>query len=277
MRPTNSLVIVGTALYLAVWNRKDLLQFMATIAGWLALLLAYSWLHFHTLVPDYFAASRLQFVSPQVALLGSLVSPSRGLFVYVPAFIAIGLSMVRYRSTIRFRALAGLAAFVISGHVLTLSGFVHWWGGHSYGARLTTSLVPWFVLLAVLAVDAARGAGRLRASGRADIILGIVVALLCVASISINGIGAFSEESNQWERNTRRHRSFSGASLELETSAVSGGLRGAHRGVSSAPGDGIHLGIPEADKYLGLAGPTERARYAGLRGAARPLCDSRYR
>jgi hypothetical protein len=197
VKPTNSIVLVGTVLYIAATNRRNLWPFVLVVAAWLCVLFAYSLLHFHKLLPDYFGPDRLRRMSSE-AFFGNLISPSRGLLVYVPAVIAIGLVLVRYRRTLRFRALAGLAVFVIAAHLLTLAGFVPWWGGHSYGARLTASLVPWLVTLAILALDAARIARRAPGYRRADLVLRASAVVLCVASIGINSVGAFSSESSKW-------------------------------------------------------------------------------
>jgi len=198
VRPTNALALVGTALYLVWMGRAELGRFLGAVSGWLALLVAYSWHHFHTLLPDYFAAGRLTFENVPAALFGTLLSPARGLFVYVPALGAIAILLLAYRRTLRQRRLAGLAAFVIAFHLVVLSGFSHWWGGYSYGARLTAGLVPWFVLLGVLALDAARAAAGERRSRAVALTIGATSVLLCLGSIAINSIGAFSSDAARW-------------------------------------------------------------------------------
>ncbi len=250
VRPTNSLVLVGTILYLVRIDRKSIWTYVAVLGFWLSVFFYYSWSHFHTLVPAYFATGRLHFPGPRGALIGNLISPSRGLFVYVPAVVAIGLTLIRCWRHVRFRALAALAAFVIGGHIFMLAGFGHWWGGHSYGARLTTSLVPWFLLLGVLAVDASRRS-LFRGRRPADVALDAVAALLCVASIVMNGIGAFSWDANNWNVTPNnvdlaperlwswRHPQFAAAFLKPEGP------------FPPMPADGLALGTAQADPYLG--------------------------
>jgi len=53
---------------------------------------------------------------------------------------------------------------VIIIHMIVVSGFVPWYGGHSCGPRYSAGLVPWFSLLGILAVDA-----RLRWRARASV------------------------------------------------------------------------------------------------------------
>ncbi len=251
VRPTNSLVLLGTGIYVAVFHRKDLWQFALTLAGWLGLFVVYSWIHFHEIVPDYFRADRLQFVAPWSALLGTLISPSRGLFVCVPAVLAIALVLALYRRTLRFRSLAALGAFVIACHIVVLSGFEHWWGGHCYGARLTTSLVPWLVLLAILAADAFRTDSDWKARGPAQIAVAIVTGLLCVASVAINAVGAFSRQANAWNVfpdsiDRTPDRLWSWQRPQFLAPFVE--PRGAFLPL---PADGLRLGTPEGDRYRG--------------------------
>src|ERR1017187_700975 len=49
VRPTSSLALLGTALYLAVTMRRAPWQFLATAGAWLGLFAIYSWRHFHHL------------------------------------------------------------------------------------------------------------------------------------------------------------------------------------------------------------------------------------
>jgi hypothetical protein len=251
VRPTNSLVLLGTGAYVAVSHREDLWQFALTVAGWLGLFFVYSWLHFHAIVPDYFVAGRLQFAAPWSGLLGTLVSPSRGLFVYVPVVLAIPLILTLYRRTVRFRTLAALAVFVIAGHIVVLAGFEHWWGGHCYGARLTTSLVPWLVLLAILAADAFRTATGESALGPAEVALGVGTGLLCIASVAINAVGAYSRQANAWNVFPEsidhtpdrlwswRRPQFLAPFVEPQGAFL------------PLPGDWLHLGSSEGERYRG--------------------------
>jgi hypothetical protein len=272
VRPTNSIALFGTAIFIVATNRKAVWPFLGTVACWLGLFVLYSVVHFHSLLPDYFAADRLHFPPQPVALLGNLVSPGRGLLVYVPAVAAVGLSMARFWTALRFRALVALSGFVVVCHLFVLSEFAHWWGGHSYGARLTTALVPWFVLLGILVVDAARNATRTRARGtrRADVVLGALVALLCVGSVVVNAIGAFSREANDWnvvpddiDRTPWRLWSWRRPQFAAPFVEPDGPFR-------ALPSHGLSLGTAEADTYLGWgwASPDGEFRWTDGRGTS---------
>jgi hypothetical protein len=198
VRPTNALAVAGVGVYLLVTECRALARFAATVALVVGLFVAHSWHLFHAPLPPYFAGDRLDFRTPWVAIAGNLVSPSRGLLVYVPAVVALGLALARFRRSVRFRGLLGLGAVIVIAHFVVIAGFWDWWGGHSYGPRLTTSLVPWFVLLAVLAVDAARADVGSRRRQLPDAIFAAVAGVLCATSVAMNAIGAWSFEADRW-------------------------------------------------------------------------------
>jgi hypothetical protein len=198
VRPTNVLVLMGTTVYLLLALRRRCWPFVVTAAGWLTLFVAYSWRHFHRFVPSYYQAGRLTFRAGPAALLGNLVSPSRGLLICVPLVVGVAILLLRYRHTVALRPLVALALSIVAGHLAMLAGFEHWWGGHCFGARLTASLVPWIVLLEIVALDAFRVARQQGAAGAEGPWLLALASLLSLASVAINAVGAFSREAEAW-------------------------------------------------------------------------------
>jgi hypothetical protein len=245
VRPTNALVLAGTVCYGVLLFRKEFVRFPLVVAGWLALFFSYSWSHFGRLVPDYYAPDRLRLPTTAAAVLGNLISPSRGLLVYVPAVVATSVLLIRYRRSIRFRPVACLAGAIMIGHLSMLSGFEHWWGGHSYGARLTASIVPWIVILAILSVDAMRTAGP-------GCLLCLIAAILCLCSISINAVGAFSLEAAKWNLvpdniDFEPERLWSWRRPQFLAPYVEPDGR-----VLPLPIEGLRVGSSGAERYLGL-------------------------
>jgi len=151
VRPTGAIPVAAITIYVFVFHRRFLLGYIATGCAWLAIFIAYSEYHFGQILPDYFH-SPLEFRNITAALAGTLVSPSRGLFLYVPVVLFVIYLLIRYWGWMPHRRLAWLALGVIFTQLAVCSGFSLWWGGGSYGARYTTDLVPWFVLLAILGV-----------------------------------------------------------------------------------------------------------------------------
>jgi hypothetical protein len=204
VRATFSVHIIGISLYLLIFHRRLFLRYAITGTIWLGGFLLYSWLNFGQLLPNYYHASRLQFGFFWEALAGNLVSPARGVLVYVPVLLFVAFMLARYRRHLLKPRLVWLSLGVIIGHLLIISSFNHWWGGHSFGARFMTGLVPWFVLLGVQGTSAMLKWREERAEAlssiywRAKLACGL---LLLLMSAFINTRGATSHATWLW--NTR--------------------------------------------------------------------------
>jgi hypothetical protein len=270
VRPTNAIVIAGVLLYVSLRDLRRLCQFLAPLGAWIGLFIAYSWIHYHRVLPTYFAADRLQFSAPVRALFGNLVSPSRGLIVYVPAWLAVATILAVFRRTVRCPDLTLMSGLVIAGHLAMLAGFTHWWGGWSYGARLTGGLVPWFVLLAILGLDAAfRASANTTSASRRRLWVSSMLPL-CAASIAINGVGACSEEANRWngvpdnvDFNPARLWSWRRPQFLAPFVEPPGPFL-------TLPAEGLRVGEPDAEKYLGLGWASGEGdfRWTNGRGAS---------
>lgn len=201
VRATFSVHIFFITVYLLIFHRRLFLRYAITGAAWLAGFVLYSWLNFGQLLPNYYRASRLQFDVFWEALAGNLFSPSRGVLVYVPVLFFVAFMLVRYRLYLFHRRLLWLSLAIIAGHLVIVSSFNHWWGGHSFGPRFMTGVVPWFVLLGTFGIEAMlkwreeRGATASRAKWHSQLACG---ALLLVLSAFINTRGATSHATWLW-------------------------------------------------------------------------------
>ena len=204
VRPTFVLPILAITFYVLIFHRPFFLSYALTGAAWFSGFIYYSWSHFGKLLPSYYQASRLQFDNFWIAVAGNLVSPARGLLVYVPVLFFVAYLLVRYRRRLTYPRLVWLSLSIISAHLIIISAFPHWWGGHSFGPRLATGLVPWFVLLGILALDAmlkaattqATTAGSLKGR-RIQLVSG---GLLLVLSLFINTVGATEHSTWLWNQ-----------------------------------------------------------------------------
>jgi hypothetical protein len=201
VRPTFSLAIAAITAYLLVFCRHLLLPYALTGALWLAAFVFYSWQHFGQLVPSYYRPSRLSPYTFWMALAANAISPSRGLLVFVPVLLFVFYLLIRNTKWLASGRLAVLALSVAIAHLIVVSGFPHWWAGHSYGPRYTTGLVPWFMLLGILGVagwlrqpdqTGAKWSSRAR---RAEAAAGIT---LLVCSFAINAMGANAHHTWLW-------------------------------------------------------------------------------
>jgi hypothetical protein len=112
---------------------------------------------------------------------------------------------------LKSRALAILATAVITGHILLVSAFANrlgdWWGGASFGPRYLAELVPWFALLAMLALNAMLRSSMKTRYQRVTLVAGVV---LLGMSVFVNARGALSEATWKWTQpiNDRQMRAL---------------------------------------------------------------------
>jgi len=193
VRPTSSIPIAAISAYLLIFRRGEFIALARTGAVWLFLFMVYSWKVSGQPLPSYYLF-HLSSRHVLEAVLGNLISPSRGLFVYVPASLFVLLLVAYYWRTLKHGSLAILSLGVIVVHTLVVSTDPNWWGGHCYGARLTIDVIPWFFLLAVLGSSSLRlePRSRLKSSAMA---LGLFTLIVGAA---INGHGALSNSANDW-------------------------------------------------------------------------------
>ena len=200
VRPTAAVTIICLTFYLIAFHRRDFMLYAVTGGAWILAFVAFSLSTFGDWLPGYYLASRLQFTNFGSAITGTLVSASRGLFVFVPVFAFVLYRVARYWQHLPFRPLAVTALAAIAAQWLVVAGYANWWGGWSYGPRLMTETVPWFALLAILGQSAACGAPSSRRS-RTEMAVGAVMLAL---SIFINARGAVSWATSDWNLDVNR-------------------------------------------------------------------------
>lgn len=201
VRPTNSIQILAVSIYVLLSARKIFIWYVITGGVWLAGFVAYSWYHFHDWLPHYYLYAQFGLSTFWVALAGHLISPSRGLLIFVPVVVFVFYLLARYRNELEHRRLAILSLAVIFAHLLLISCFSFWVGGASFGPRYSTALVPWFVLLSILGIKAmltarAANAGKSRSlPRRVELAAG---ALLLFISVFMNAQGAIFQSTYSW-------------------------------------------------------------------------------
>ncbi len=106
-------------------------------------------------------------------LLGVLVSPSRGALVWFPYLFAVPFGIGSIRRNPDVRALTGAALVSVLANLGLAAGYFKWWGGYSFGPRLTAEAAPFFALLTL---PLWLGFRRLPALGRGAILLLVAIA-----------------------------------------------------------------------------------------------------
>jgi hypothetical protein len=213
VRPTGAVPILAASAYV-LWRHRSSFPIYALTGGlWAAAFAGWSLHVYGNPLPTYYRLET-QGASGLAAIagigLGHLLSPSRGLLLYVPGVWIVAYLLLRYRRALRPRPLVGLGLAVVAGYGWVFLRWWCWWGGYSYGPRLLTDLVPWFILLGILGLRARLETGPPRAP-RAEAAAGL--ALLALGAV-LNGIGATCESALQWSSrpvdvNTRVDRLWS--------------------------------------------------------------------
>jgi hypothetical protein len=122
VRPTFAVPAAVVGVYLFTVDRRLFAWYAATGAGWFAGFVVYCWSHFHQLLPSYYRAGRLGFEHFGVAFAGNLVSPSRGVLVYVPVILLLPYVLVRYRRHPAHRPLVAVAGAIVGCHLIAIAG-----------------------------------------------------------------------------------------------------------------------------------------------------------
>ncbi len=201
VRPTYCIPILAITVYVLLYQRSAFTKYALTGAVWLAAFIGFSQYHYGQILPNYYQANRLSFDTFWFALAGNLISPSRGLFVFVPILFFVAYLLIRYRSEIEMPRLITISISVLVVHLMIVSGFIPWYGGHAYGPRYSTGIVPWFSLLGILSVKArskwhekevVNDSPSLR---RTEWAFGAIL-LLC--SMTLNALGATAHRTWLW-------------------------------------------------------------------------------
>ena len=150
MRPSNAVSVVLFSLYVAATHRREAIWFavgtLVVAAPWVKLNLHI----YQSLLPPYYLSPLRSGESHfGEALIGNLLSPSRGLFIFTPVMLLAlpGLWMQLRSGPLRLLwGTVGLAVFL---HWIAISLLPIWWAGHSYGPRYFTDMLPYLTLLLI--------------------------------------------------------------------------------------------------------------------------------
>ncbi len=197
VRQSGAIPIVCVTVYMFLFCRSGFIHYALTGLAWFTGFVIYSWFTFGKLIPDYYLDSRISIDSIATALPAVLISPSRGLFIFVPELIFVFYLLIRYWTTIPYPRLAILSLSIVTVQTVLLALWPIWWGGFSYGPRLLADALPWLSLLAILGC-----AARLRSANNAEFSRAEIAAalLLLALSIAINGRGATAVATSMWNR-----------------------------------------------------------------------------
>jgi hypothetical protein len=175
-----------------------------------ALLLLYNLWYFGTIIGGQ---AQLEALHPQLhgvtgtwsaslaeGAAGTLFSPNRGLFIFSP-WIALALGVAVVPAVARRLASEGLVAWLLAAllpYFLVLSKYSVWWGGHCFGPRYWTDVIPLFAIVMAFAFE------WIGTHSRALVAFSYMIISF---SIGVHAIGAFCYPSswNQSPANVDLH------------------------------------------------------------------------
>jgi hypothetical protein len=150
IRPMNIISLVFLSLFIFLKYRKYFLWYC--LGGFLVIssVLIYFYLTRGIFLSNYYGLflkinvfdCSQYFKKISSACLGQLFSPARGLFIYSPVilFSIFGLLIGLKKKDL----FCYLTFFICLVHLGVVASIHRWWGGHCYGPRYLTDLVPYF-------------------------------------------------------------------------------------------------------------------------------------
>lgn len=146
VRPTNSLSFAVFGVYYWLNHRRRIWLYAA---GSLAVFVPYgiqNWLTYGNVFPPYSYQLFERLATPAAfaeALLGTLISPNRGLFVFTPVFLfSVFGGYLRVHRAARRASLDLFLLAIVVGHWITTSLFEDWGGAWSIGPRYFVDMIP---------------------------------------------------------------------------------------------------------------------------------------
>lgn len=189
IRPTNAIPVFFFSLYVLLYYRPYFIKFMAIALPFALVYFAYNFSVYQQFFPTYSQVERvLHGQSFFTALAGHLISPARGLFIYSPILLLAFYGLLGQKSV-----LSRIILSLMLLHWLLIASFPHWWGGHCYGSRLMTDMLPYFIYFIVLALHKI----SLKPSAHQHVFL-LVIFPFVLFSFYVHYQGAFNHAVFDW-------------------------------------------------------------------------------
>ena len=194
IRPTNSISIALLTAFVFVQYRRYFGRYLLWAMPIAVPLVVFNLSLYHSVLPSYYRWYKDFSVSifPE-ALVGHLISPSRGLFIFSPVFL---LSIWGVVSKFKQKRLERLDHFLIGiavVHWMAVSIWPVWWGGASFGPRILSDMIPYLTYWLIPTAAAISHLGGWKK-------IGLVAASLCLVGMSffVHYRGANVKDVIEW-------------------------------------------------------------------------------
>lgn len=141
-------------LFQTITNRRTAFATLGVVAAITVTFVGYNLLRTGTILTPYMQTSALSALSylgmrsETAALMGSLFSPNRGMFVFSPVLLLAIPPMVYFLLMARSNRKLAMLALCAWLMILLRALPVNWHGGHCYGSRYMLDAAPFMVLVA---------------------------------------------------------------------------------------------------------------------------------
>ncbi len=160
-RPISLPFAVMTALWVTFRHPRRLVWFLPPAALVGCALIGYNRAYLGLATGRYSEFEAALFATPwQDGLLGTLASPSRGLFVFSPWTVIAFLYLPFAFFQLRLRTLLPWLLATLVAHGLLISTFTNWWAGWCFGPRYWTEVIPLLAIPLGLALQWSRARFR---------------------------------------------------------------------------------------------------------------------
>ncbi len=151
IRPTNSISIVLLTVFVFVQYRRYFVRYLLWAMAIAVPFVLFNLSVYHFPLSTYYRSYQEFSTSTfSQALAGNLISPSRGLFVFSPVLLfSVWGILIKIRQK---RVLDYFLVGILALHWITISTWFMWWGGWSFGPRIFTDMIPYWVYFLIPAV-----------------------------------------------------------------------------------------------------------------------------
>ena len=164
-RPTAGLPILLIELYLVFTNLhktgnlfKSAVSFTSGLVIAASFFLWYNSVYFYDIQNQGYSDQLFRsWLSPfPISFLGVWLSPSKGILIFSPVLIfsIYGLYLA-VKGKIEKAGLYKVFAVIILLHTLVISLWKHWYGGWSFGYRMSSDVLPYFIFLLIPYINSA--------------------------------------------------------------------------------------------------------------------------
>lgn len=155
-RPTAALPYVIFSLYIVKRNWKATLPLILGMSPCVLFFVWYNAVFYHSISNQGYSNQIFKnwLGGFPLSFFGIWISPSKGILVYSPIFIFSFLGFITaLKNKARYTNLFLLAATSAFLHILIISFWKHWFGGWSFGYRMSSDVIPYLILLLVPFVE----------------------------------------------------------------------------------------------------------------------------